>query len=99
MAKFNLKKLLATLALVQQNLLLLEQVIDVDRLVGISNAQGPLAKQIQHLLLEAGTSSQDLSGADSRLSSGSEVPPRVLGGGVKKTKSKRKKTTSSSGGG
>lgn len=45
--KFNL---LEALVKVQQTLVLLDQFVDVDRLIGISNAQGPVAKTIKDVL-------------------------------------------------
>jgi hypothetical protein len=54
MAKFNLQTVLSGLVKVQQTLRLLEAYgIDVDRLIGISNAQGPQAKMIKAILLGA----------------------------------------------
>jgi hypothetical protein len=54
MAKFNLQTVLSGLVKVQQTLRLLEaHGIDVDRLIGISNAQGPQAKMIKAILLGA----------------------------------------------
>lgn len=51
MAKFNLKSVLSGLVRVQQTLRVLEQAgVDVDRLIGISNAQGPQAKMIKAIL-------------------------------------------------
>lgn len=36
----------------QEALTLLDQVVDIDRLIGISNAQGPQAKVIKDILTE-----------------------------------------------
>jgi hypothetical protein len=46
----NIRKILKILQIIQGNLTLLDSVVDINRLVGISNAQGPTAKVIQDAL-------------------------------------------------
>lgn len=46
----KLAKILKGLAIARESLELLDSVVDVDRLIGISNAQGPQAKIIKQIL-------------------------------------------------
>jgi hypothetical protein len=48
----KLTKILSGIKHAQEILDLLDSVVDVDRLIGISNAQGPLAKVIKSVLSE-----------------------------------------------
>lgn len=48
--KSKKENIFANLVKVQKSLELLDQFIDVDRLLGISNAQGPIAKTLRDIL-------------------------------------------------
>lgn len=70
----KLKSLLSALQKASQTLTALEDAgVDVDRLIGISNAQGPQAKQIKSLI----TGLSSMGDLDLELDQGKKVPSQL----------------------